>query len=115
MHYNICLYMTTELNFEYVCTCIHAAFTPHGEMVSLYTIYTRNAHAHVMPRTMGANNFSLGDIHWRIQKLREGGARPHALAQSGQATPTMHVVNFDPSVRRCGIASPSCRGDGVAA
>ena len=38
MHYNICLYMTTELNFAYVCTCIHAAFIPHGEMVSYYII-----------------------------------------------------------------------------
>ena len=38
MHYKICLYVTTELNFAYVCTFIHAAFIPPGEMVSYYII-----------------------------------------------------------------------------
>ena len=43
------------------------------------------------------------DCHWRIQKLREGGARPHALAQSGQATPTFRPRLFEILGSFCGV------------
>ena len=104
-------------------TTTQARSVLNSEDVHLALIYWLKASQVTMPEMKNFQQWS-GQLasfrtilvsHWRIQKLREGGARPHALAQSGQATPTMHVVNFDPSVRRCGIASPSCRGDGVAA